>query len=64
MRIEERVKQLGRRHVAKTLGLLDAGDFITDNLKKGIKAEMWNLVNDIILAIEGKDSYFNGGKNE
>ena len=57
MQIEERVRQLGRRHVAKTLGLLDAGDFITDNLKKGIKAEMWNLVNDIILAIEGKDSY-------
>lgn len=60
MEITERIKQLGNRHVAKTMGLLDAGDFVTDNLKKGIKAEIWNLVNDTILVIEGKDEFFNG----
>lgn len=63
MEITERITQLGKRHVAKTLGLLDEAHFITDNLKKGVKAEIWNLVNDINLALSGKDEYYNGGSN-
>lgn len=59
--IKERITQLGRRHVAKLLGLIDSefkGQDL-DNFKKGVKAEMWNLVNDISSLLEGTDEYYN-----